>query len=587
MASRVSTMRSSHRNTMERFGDGGMALIPWTKQILTVLWENLRLLVQVIYYSCLSVFQMFRFEVHLRITDETGQHVQHMTTAANPAESFLFSSLFDSDQSIMLAGSNPLSNFCGDVGENFSGNSHAGALLSSLRAEDLCCGLVDDFVSRATMDSDDGLCLGHHPSWKLGFPGDWNLFVSSTDHSSSAGDMCGENVFDTVEGDTDLNWGKDSERNTNEFDNEDSKALWESLSISSDPYNPFSFSACISTCSNMGKSINEDCEGSGPGEAFHETPGGLNFWASRSDSESSWGSSDGSCADLDKEESERLWELFTNPADPYNPMCFTATVESSIPHTVRATTYSQEPETFSTLTTCSDTETVDTFSSEPETFSTLTTCSDTETVDTFSSEPETFSTLTTCSDTETVDTFSSEDDVEEKLWRSLSQNHDPYHPLNFRACLQTSPITEDPPVFRKGDPLALQSCPTPAAHNQGKQRDFVAESPRAPIPRRPLLPKKQRKQHSHPATTVVPWRRPETEATKQKDSQAQKKVRFSPLVQVHVMHTWPFARQASRKGPWEELARDRDRFRRRIQETEQAIGYCFSQSHREKIRANL
>lgn len=53
------------------------------------------------------------------------------------------------------------------------------------------------------------------------------------------------------------------------------------------------------------------------------------------------------------------------------------------------------------------------------------------------------------------------------------------------------------------------------------------------------------------------------------------------------MRTWPFARQASRKGPWEELARDRDRFQRRIQDTELAIGYCFSQSHRKKMQAYL
>ncbi|KAJ7998178.1 hypothetical protein DPEC_G00219900 [Dallia pectoralis] len=539
MAPCVGPMSGPHRSTMERFGGGGMALLPWTKQILTVLWEHLRLLVQVIYYSCLSVFQMFRLEVHLRITDETGQHVQHMTSAANPAESFLFSSLFDTDQSMMLAGSNPLSNFCGgDVCEPFSGS------LSSMKAEDLCCGLVDDFVSRATMDGDDPLRLGPHPSWKLGFPGDWNLFVSSTDHCSGAGDMCGknkENIFDTVEGDGCLNCGTDCDKNTSECDdNEDSQTLWESLSISSDPYNPFSFSACISTCSNMGKSINKDCSSSGPGDARHETPmSGLNFWASRSDSESSWGSSDGSCADLDKEESERLWELFNSPADPYNPMCFTATVASSVPHTDKTTTHPQEAEKATSLTT-------------------------------------------TCSDTETVDPFSSEDDAEEKLWRSLSENDDPYHPLNFRACLQTTPVTEDPPAFRKGDPLTPQSCPTQAAHTLGKQ-----EYPRTINPRRPCLPKRQQKQHSHPATTVVPWRKPDTKVTKEKDSQSPKKVWFSPLVQVHVMHTWPFARQASRKGPWEDVARDRDRFRRRIQETEQAIGYCFSQSHREKIRAHL
>lgn len=64
-------------------------------------------------------------------------------------------------------------------------------------------------------------------------------------------------------------------------------------------------------------------------------------------------------------------------------------------------------------------------------------------------------------------------------------------------------------------------------------------------------------------------------------------VRFSPVVQVHVMRSWPFARQASRKGHWEEMARDRDRFQRRIQEAEQVVGHCFTQAHREKIRAYL
>ncbi|KAM9529507.1 uncharacterized protein ACWYII_041678 [Salvelinus alpinus] len=562
MASRVDFRKGSHRTAMERFGDGGMALLPWTKHVLTVLWEQLRVLVHVIYYSFLAVFQMFRFEVHLRITDETGQHVQHMTTASNPAESFLFSSLFDREESVMLAGSNPLSNFCGDVGDSFSGNSHAGSLLSSLRAEELCCGLVDDFVSRATMDSEDGLCLGLHPSWKLGFPGDWNLFMSSADSSSSSDEMCCKNkekVFDfkpkhdTTEDDMDLNWGKEDDRNMGEFDSEDSKALWESLSISSDPYNPLSFSACISSCSNMGETKNEDCVGSRlecnlssrPGEELQETCGGVNFWSSRSDSESSWGSSEGSCADLDKEESERLWELFTSPTDPYNPMCFTASVVSSVPHTDKTLKHFQEAERASVMTSCS---------------------SDTE--------------------RESVGHSSSEDDEEQHLWMSLSQNDDLYHPLNFRTCFQRSPKTTEPPAFSTKDPLSPQSCPTETPLDQAKQRG--TKSPQTTRPTKPCLPKRQQKQHCHPATTLVPWRRPEAKVTQEdKDIHPLKKVRFSPLVQVHVMRTWPFARHVSRKGPWEELARDRGRFRRRIQEAEHAIGYCFSQSHREKIWANL
>lgn len=54
MATVVGSQTSSERTAMERFGSGGMAILPWTKQMLTVLWEQLRLLVQVIYYTFLS-----------------------------------------------------------------------------------------------------------------------------------------------------------------------------------------------------------------------------------------------------------------------------------------------------------------------------------------------------------------------------------------------------------------------------------------------------------------------------------------------------------------------------------------------------
>ncbi|KAM3838673.1 protein phosphatase 1 regulatory subunit 15B [Vipera latastei] len=42
--------------------------------------------------------------------------------------------------------------------------------------------------------------------------------------------------------------------------------------------------------------------------------------------------------------------------------------------------------------------------------------------------------------------------------------------------------------------------------------------------------------------------------------------------------------EEDRKGPWEELARDGCRFHKRIQETEDAIGYCLTVEHRQRIR---
>ncbi|XP_035520423.1 protein phosphatase 1 regulatory subunit 15B [Morone saxatilis] len=568
MATIVGPEKGSERTAIERFGSGGMALLPWTKQMLTVLWEQLRLLVQVIYYTFISVFQMFRFEVHVRITDETGQHIQHMSTATNPTESFLFSSLFDGDNGVMVGGSNPLSNFCADVSDPFTGKSTAEALLSSLRADDLCCGLVDDFVSRTT-GKEDGIFLGHQSSWKMGFPGDWNIFVSSSDSSSSS-DAChksSEKVFkqDTSEEERSSHWSSEEDQNVVEFDSEESKALWESLSKSSDPYNPFFFSACISTNTNMGKSKSEamgssDTDLVSVSKAGEEMSGprGLNIWVSRSDSESSWSSwasSDGSSPDMD-EESERLLEFFSSH-DPYNPMCFTAcTVSSTTPQTT--TTVSGEQAALPAPPPKSDTDTEERESSFPP---------------------------------------SSEDDEEEQLWKSLCSKDDPYHPLNFQACLQSSPATTTTTTtttLQSGeDSGALQVHHTKSVPTKGKKCEKEAKTPRRPRATKPSLPERHLKHHSHPDKTLVPWKKPRQtpqslpEEKESKASSTQKQVRFSPLVQVHVMRTWPFARQASRKGHWEEMVRDRDRFRRRIQETEQAIGRCFTQTHRERIRAYL
>ncbi|XP_030281746.1 protein phosphatase 1 regulatory subunit 15A [Sparus aurata] len=555
MATIVGPDKGSERAAMERFGSGGMALLPWTKQILTVLWEQLRLLVQVIYYTFMSVFQMFRFEVHVRITDETGQHIQHMTTAANPTESFLFSSLFDGDNGVMVGGSNPLSNFCADVGDPFAGKSTAEALLSSLRADDLCCGLVDDFVSRTT-GKEDGIFLGHQSSWKMGFPGEWNIFVSSNDSSSSS-DACRkssergfkqdnskENIFkqDTSEEERSSHWSSEEDPNVVEFDSEESKALWESLSKSSDPYNPFFFSASISTKTNMGRSKSEtrdssDTDFMSVSKTSEEMlgPRGLNIWVSRSDSESSWSSwasSDGSTPGID-EESERLLEFFSSP-DPYNPMCFTACTVSTAPQNTTTVSKQQAP------------------------------------------HPAPPSKL---------DTDTEEDDEEEQLWKSLCTKDDPYHPLNFQVCLQSSQTT----TLKSGKGQDTLDVHTKKSPTKGKKCEKGAKMPRRSKVTKPTLPDRHLKSHSHPDKTLVPWKRPgqTQDKKKSKDSTTEKKVRFSPLVQVHVMQTWPFARQASRKGHWEQMARDRDRFKRRIQETEQAIGHCFTQPHRERMRAYL
>ena len=57
----------------------------------------------------------------------------------------------------------------------------------------------------------------------------------------------------------------------------------------------------------------------------------------------------------------------------------------------------------------------------------------------------------------------------------------------------------------------------------------------------------------------------------------------SQLVKVQPMITWAFAYQAARKGPWEQCARDRERFSNRIKDTESKIAHCLTPAHRDMI----
>ncbi|KAI1903924.1 hypothetical protein AGOR_G00000420 [Albula goreensis] len=527
--------RTSDKTAIQRSEGGGMLILPWTKQILCVLWDHLRLLVHVVYYSFLAVFQMFRLEVHLRITDETGHRVQHVSTSGNPADSFILTSLFDGNKSVFIPGSGSLSK----RGVNaYAGSSHAEALLSSLGAEDLCLSLVDDFVIRAkeglSSDTDDDFCLGHHPSWKRNDPGDWEIRVSEETKrcAEEEKEACwyDSKTVEAVETVPELEtppeqdesfWDEEDEEAGEEFDHEESRALWESFTKSLDPYNPLSFSACISTFSTEAAGQEERGGSSDVSERYsadsatEDSPQNKPFRkycldfirpGSGSDIDSDWDCSGGSGSE-DEEENQRLWEQFARPADPYNPLHFTACASSSGPR--KATAGGTER----ALHDCPKSEAW--VSSDP---------------DAAGSGSDRLS----CSEEEA------------ELWNSFSQSADPYHPLNFRACLQSSP---------------------PA-----RERAPSAAPPQKPRPSKPRLPKRHLKLHHCLQTAaehrrLTPWKRAArgpTTSLHTEEKPTLKKVRFSPVVQVHIMHTWSFASQAVRKGPWEEFARDRARFHRRV-----------------------
>lgn len=220
---------------------------------------------------------MFRLEVHVRITDESGQHV---SGAAAPPDSFLFSSLFDGEGGVVVGGPSHMPNFCGEMADPFSGASPAEALL--------CCGLVDELVSR-TSGRDDGV-FGPPGAWKVGFGGDWNLFCSDPTRKGGPED------------DRASPWSSEEDQNLSEGD-EENQNLWASLCGPGDPYHPLSFSAPIRT-----------------GREEAPPPAGPGPLVLRSDSEVSWGSSDGSSLG---EDAEQLLAFFSS-SDPYDPMCFTA-----------------------------------------------------------------------------------------------------------------------------------------------------------------------------------------------------------------------------------------------------------------------
>ncbi|KPP73954.1 lisH domain-containing protein C1711.05-like [Scleropages formosus] len=541
----------SEKSSVECSAGPGLLLVPWTRHILAVLWEQVRLLAHVIYYSFLAVFQMFRLEVHLRITDETGRHVQHVSAAGNAAETFILSSLFDGGGGggggggVIATRTTPLAS-CGV-------ESRAGALFSTLRGDELCCSLVDDFVLRAAeclSEPGGQLCLGECPSWTSGDSGNWDVLLPGDPVEACHGKDASEDAPGS-ETPVDSFWDDDDDDGEVPA-SEDNQALWESFTKSSDPYNPFNFSACISSCSprgtkkeDSGRGWSLDVESKGAKHHSHNRAAETRCldigWDSESDWESSsdWEGSSSSDAEGDTE-NEKLWELFVRPADPYNPMNFTACASSSGPRRT-------DPVGGVPLQGQATRDLVD----GPA-----------------NSEADK-------DDGEGTDGDEHRRSDDDELWNSFSQSSDPYHPLCFRACLRSSPTRRD--------------AVGPGAEARSLQR--VVRS-------KPSLPKRQFKhrcpQRCPDSPQIVPWRKRKTKPGHTPAVNVQKerepilpKVRFSPVVEVHVMRSWSFALQATRRGPWEEMARDRDRFKRRIAETEQAIGYCLLPSHREKILARL
>ncbi|MGH0138275.1 UNVERIFIED_CONTAM: hypothetical protein FKN15_047583 [Acipenser sinensis] len=266
--------------------------------------------------------------------------------------------------------------------------------------------------------------------------------------------------------------------------------------------------------------------------------------------EDDWDSSS-NCSASDQEENNKLWDSFVNPTDPYSPLHFTACTAST--STTQKTSECLNKHTGPVKVPAKKCLTLAN--------STKDSCYDSQSI----SDEE--------SNSEDEDSC---EKLNKKLWDLFSQSSDPYNLLNFRAC--------------------LKSCPTDnKSEDNGVRNETNGTGPVKATSVKPNLPKRHFKHYcqnkSKDNQQFLTWKKPAKVAARRTEEKEEKdivkKVTFSPVVHVHVMHAWDFALRAARKSPWEEMARDRARFQRRIQEAEETVGCCWSPDHREKIQTRL
>ncbi|XP_073471937.1 protein phosphatase 1 regulatory subunit 15B [Aquarana catesbeiana] len=134
-----------------------------------------------------------------------------------------------------------------------------------------------------------------------------------------------------------------------------------------------------------------------------------------------------------------------------------------------------------------------------------------------------------------------------RLWNAFLKSDDPYNPLYFTAPVQTSEKRQSSEIVNTNSEMVC----TP-------------------------LPNEKVTLVTHQAYDLQQLQFKETYSVEDSANLGHKKVTFHEKVTIH------YVCNEERKGHWEELARDRCRFQRRIKETEFVIGHCLTPDHRQR-----